>query len=68
MADKLVHDTHQRGERHGLHKLTEDQVTEIRRTYVGVGGPTQRAIAATYGICQAQVSDIVNGEKWGWLA
>ena len=67
-ADKLTHGTHQRGERHGLHKLTEDQVAEIRRTYVGVGGPTQTSIAEQFGISRRQLMRIIDGQKWGWLA
>ena len=67
VADKLVHGTHDRGERNVQHKLTEDDVRQIRRMYVGRGGPSQRAIADQFGIGDTQVYRIIHGQAWGWL-
>lgn len=51
-----------RGEKQGLHKLTVDQVIEIRRM---VG--TQTEIAAAFGIGQDHVSRIRSKKVWKWL-
>lgn len=44
-------------------KLTEEQVTEIRKRYAE-GDATQRQLAAECGISQINVSRIVRGEYW----
>ncbi len=62
--DRVRHDTHQRGERHPLVKLTEDQVREIRE--LGKTTPHQE-IADRYGIGRTQVSRIITRKRWGWL-
>lgn len=51
------------GERHGGAKLTDAEVAEIRRTYVGRGDPSQRALAARYGVTQQVISHIVRGSR-----
>lgn len=51
------------GERHPLHKLTLEQITEIRATYAA-GGVPQYVIAAQYGVSQAIISKIVRHEVW----
>ncbi len=61
-ADKILHDTHQRGERHGLSKLTEVQVLAIRSDK-----RPRRAVAADYGITRTSVSDIRLRKTWQWL-
>jgi hypothetical protein len=63
-ADKLVHGTHNRGERQGGAKLTTDDVLAIRAL---VGQVSQKEIASRFGIGKAQVSRIVNGKTWSWL-
>lgn len=46
------------GERHGMHKLTDDDVDCIRMEYAN-GGTNQRALARKYGCSQAQVNNII---------
>jgi hypothetical protein len=60
-ADRLVHGTHNRGERHPLVKLTAEQVRDIRVLAKSI---VQRDIAAYYAIAQQTVSDIVRGKRW----
>ena len=67
MTDTVAHGTHTRGERNGRHKLTDDQVAEIRRMYVGRGGPTQQSIADQYGVSRENVSMIVTDARWDHL-
>lgn len=62
--DRVIHDTHQRGERHPLVKLTEGQVHEIRALR---GQLPQTAIAAMFGIGRVQVSRIQRRKRWAWL-
>jgi hypothetical protein len=61
--DKLKHGTHNRGERHYGHKLTQKDVRAIRSD--------ERAgmvIAAEYGIVQATVSRIKTRQRWAHLS
>lgn len=51
------------GEKHGMHKLTDKQVNEIRQRYAA-GGITQRKIAAEYGVKQGTICDIVRRANW----
>lgn len=63
-ADKLIHDTAQRGERHGTAKLNRDQVLEIRALR---GIEPQRSIAGRFGVSPAAVAAIQTGKIWSWL-
>jgi hypothetical protein len=63
-ADKLIHGTHNRGERHPLRKLTEDEVRQIRALK---GNLLQREIAEKFGISREQVSGIHRRIDWAWL-
>lgn len=65
-ADKLVHGTSNRGERHGQSKVTTPQVLEIKAMLRG-GGLSQQKIADRFGVTQTLVSRISRGETWGWL-
>ncbi|WAJ27560.1 HNH endonuclease [Antarcticirhabdus aurantiaca] len=65
-ADKLIHGTDNRGERHLQAKLTEADVLEIRKAAAS-GGQSQREISERYGVSQAAVSDIIRNRSWGWL-
>lgn len=65
MQDKVRDNTHQRGERHPLSKLTEDQVREIKRRYAE-GGCTHRSLAAEYGVSFWLIRQILVGNRWGW--
>lgn len=55
-----------RGEANAKSKLTEYQVTTIRRLYSG-GGVSQQSIANQYGITQNMVSKIVLKQCWKHL-
>jgi hypothetical protein len=67
---------HARGSRHGVAKLTEEQVAEIRRRYgPATGRPrkgfpmpkhevSQEQLAVEYGVDQGTISYIVRGERW----
>lgn len=63
-ADKLVHGTHNRGERHGMSRLDEE---EVRKILSLKGTMTQQSIAEKFGIRQQVVSQIHNGKTWAWL-
>lgn len=63
-ADKLIHGTHNRGERSAHAKLTEAQAIEIISLK---GKKKQSEIAAFFGISHQTVSKIHRGERWGWL-
>lgn len=62
MADKKTHGTHQCGVKHGMAKVTEDQVREIRRRCAN--GESQRIVGLDYGLTQTGVSRIVLRDKW----
>jgi len=64
MADRLVHGRHNRGSRHGMSKLTEDDVKAIKQM---LGTAPQTKIARTFSISQPAVSAIASGKRWGWL-
>lgn len=63
-ADKLIHGTHNRGERHNLAKLTEP---EARQILALKGRALQKEIALMFGVCRQTVSDIHRRKRWGWL-
>jgi len=60
-ADRILHGTSNRGERHGNHRLTEQQVLEIyaRRA--------ERGLAGEFGVSVETISAIRTGRAWGWL-
>jgi hypothetical protein len=51
------------GERHGMARLTADQVAEVRRRY-SVENIKQSDLATEYGVGQQQISRIVRLESW----
>lgn len=63
-ADRLDHGTHNRGERQGASKITEQQAREILSLK---GIEPQSSLAARYGISRSAVSDIHVGKNWSWL-
>lgn len=63
--DRVIHGTHQRGERHPLRKLTEHDVREIRRLALT---NSHADIARRYGVGRVQISRIAARKRWGWLA
>lgn len=50
------------GERHGMAKLTEHEVAEIRRRYAA--GEKQKALASEFGVNQPHISRIIRNENW----
>lgn len=61
-ADKLVHGTRSRGEKHGAAKLTEADVVQIRSMR---GTRSLREIATQFGVSRSAVSLIHLGKNWG---
>lgn len=59
----LDHRPRVKGEGHPLHKLSSDDVAEIRRVYAA-GGVTQRELGKRFGVSQARVQMIVTGKGW----
>ncbi len=55
-----------RGSNHGMSKLTESQVREMRRIR-NEEKLTHQKIADIFGIDRRQCGDIINGKNWGWL-
>lgn len=63
-ADKLIHGTSNRGERHGCAKLTKSEALAI----IGLRGEmSQNKLAARFGVSRAAIRLIHSGETWGWL-
>lgn len=65
-ADRWTDGTQPLGQSHGLSKLTDDQVREIRRRYAS-GGYRQRDLAAIYGVTQPAISAVVNRIRWAHI-
>lgn len=64
-VDKKAHGTFQAGELHGMHKLTGDQVAEIRRAKAsGKWHWGSEALARKYGVHRVTVSAIANSRWW----
>lgn len=70
-ADKIRHGTGNKGSRHNLAKLTEEQVLEIRKKYDSErNGPrlgrifTLQALADEYGVTRGMTHRIVNRLNW----
>lgn len=64
-ADRLRDGQDNRGERHGLHKLTAEQVLEIRRRRAA--GEELLPLAEEFGVIFQTISDIALGRSWDWL-
>lgn len=63
VADKVARNRQDKGEKHGMSKLTEGQVREIRARCAA--GEWQKNVGHDYGIKQANVSSIIRGKTWG---
>lgn len=61
-ADKKRHGTSQQGEKHPMHKLTDDDVREIKRLLSL--GLTQKVIAAQFRRCPSTINHINTGRQW----
>lgn len=64
-ADRLLHGTSNRGERHPLAKLSEADVHEIRRRLKS--GERGCVIAKDFGVTRKNISLIKRGKSWAWL-
>ncbi len=62
--DRVIHGNSNRGSRHGMSKLKEDQVLEIRDRLLK--GETQTFLATEFGVSQPSISRIANKDCWGW--
>lgn len=58
-ADKVDHDVRAWGERHGMHKLKEEQVREIRASE-----ETGRALSRRYAVTESTISSIRRRRSW----
>jgi predicted transposase YdaD len=61
-ADMRAKGRGSKGETHGLHKLTVDQVQDVRARRAR--GERIEVVAREHGISIAQVSRIANGTRW----
>lgn len=61
-ADKLVHGTTARGERHGGHKLSAVDVLAIRASTLR---PSE--LARRYGVTMTAITGIRRRKRWSWL-
>lgn len=62
--DRLIHGTHNRGERSGNVKLTRKDVRRIRLL---VDKKSFTEIAKNFNVCAVTIADIHYGRTWGWL-
>ena len=62
--DKVLSGTSNRGEQHGMSKLTESDVRSIRALSQTM---TQQEIAKQFGVSKWTVGDIIRRKRWGWL-
>src|SRR5690606_33753072 len=65
MRDMVVSGRSPRGEAHGQHKLTVEEVRQIRKRRKERA--SLKAIAAEFGIAVTTVSNIVHRRRWAWL-
>lgn len=65
LADRITHGTANRGERHGLSRLTNPQV--LLAVELIERGHSQSAIAARLRVGQGAIHRIHVGVCWGWL-
>ena len=53
------------GSKHGMSKITEQDVYKIRELYAN--GSKQKDIARIYNVDQSAISNIIRRRNWGWL-
>lgn len=63
-ADKLVHGTHDRGERSANAKLTAAHVVQIK---LNPDRLSRKALADRFGVSPANITMIRQGKRWAWL-
>jgi hypothetical protein len=65
MRDKVERNRQHKGEQIKQHKLTEEQVCEVRSLYrPRQRGLTQRELATRYGVSQSAISLVITGRNW----
>lgn len=67
MGDCAQKDRSAHGERQGGHKLTADEVRDIRAAYA-TGKFTQRELGAAYGVAQTNISATIRRVTWARVA
>lgn len=65
MADKLIHGTHQRGERVGTSKLTESDVIQILALK---GKKPVKELASEFGVTKEAIYRIHSRTNWSWVS
>lgn len=65
-ADKLVHGTDSRGQKHGMSKLTNDQAAHIKRLIIA-SEMSLSQIARDYGVSVCTIWDIKHQKSWRHL-
>lgn len=63
--DAIERDRMRKGETNGAHRLTADDVLQIRRQLAQ--GAAKRALARQYGVDQKSIHNIARRTTWGWL-
>lgn len=66
LADMVVHGTILRGDKNPAHKLTPDQVAEIRRRLRSQSAGLT-ALAKEFGVGRTAIRRIKHGETWAWM-
>jgi hypothetical protein len=64
-ADKIIHGTHNRGERNYLTKLTEENAREIINAK---GSVTAQELCEKFGVSRGAILQIWSGRNWSWLS
>ena len=62
--DKIVHGTSNRGSRHGVSKLVESDVIQIRNLY---GTESASKIGRKFGVCGSTILGMWHWKQWKWL-
>lgn len=62
MADTLRDGTHNRGSRHGMSKLSEADVVQIRSST-----SSRKELAVKYGVSRTTIDSIITRKAWTWL-
>ena len=63
MKDQIIHKSRAWGERHGMAKLTENDVLEIRSEYAR-GSKSMGKIAEDFEVSQSAISLIILRKNW----
>src|SRR3990167_2091515 len=65
IADKLIHGTHQCGEKHGMHAMTEEDIHAIDERLLA--GDDHRDIATDFGVCKQEIDAIAGRRLWSHI-